>query len=184
MKLQGPVITVSFALLAALVAGSWIMGFWDAPPPIPPSTPNLTYHLPPEAPHTQEQPPQLSPGPGTLEALHSAPPPASAPPIPPQPLGLAEQAAQDAADAQQQEIQAQNKAIANNLRILGAAGMQYMLDKGVTQASYDDVVGTGGYILRPITPVAGENYQDFNEVQSTTQISITTPDGRAVTYNL
>jgi hypothetical protein len=60
-----------------------------------------------------------------------------------------------------------------------------MLDKGVTQASYYDLVGTSteNYI-RSITPAAGENYQDMNINQTTTQISITTPDGWAITYNL
>ena len=80
---------------------------------------------------------------------------------------------------------AQAKAMTNNLRQLAAASQQYMLDKGVTQASYNDVVGTStDSYIRSITPVAGENYQDMTINQSTTQITISTPDGRTVTYNL
>jgi len=188
MKLHGPVITVTVALLTALVAGSWIMGLWDAPPPAIPLL-NLTYHLPPEPPRTP-QTPLLATSSSTLETLHAAPLPPSAPPNPPQSdSALANAAEKQAAmaylkDREEQDI-AEAQTIHNNLRELAAAGQQYMLDKGVTQASYDDLVGTrtDAYI-RSVTPAAGENYQDFNEVQGTTQISITTPDGRTIPYNL
>jgi type IV pilus assembly protein PilA len=81
--------------------------------------------------------------------------------------------------------QSQTKAITNNLRQLASAGQQYMLDKGVTQAGYRDLVGNGtDKYIRSISPVAGENYQDMTIYQTTTQISTRTADGTVVTYNL
>ena len=99
----------------------------------------------------------------------------------------ADQAAaeQQAAEAQQAEMQRQGKAIELNLRQLASAGQQYMLDKGVTEASYQDLVGTAtDNYIRSIAPVAGENYESMTIYQTTTQVSITTPDGRVVQYNL
>ncbi len=195
MKLSGPAISVAVALLTALAVGSWIIGFWDSPPaPVtPPST--FTYHPPPSAPHPPE-PPLPPPMPGTLESLHTTPPPTPTPADTASPapnssalaIAAEKQAAMDTVKAREEQDlaeAAQAKAMTNNLRQLAAASQQYMLDKGVTQASYNDVVGTStDSYIRSITPVAGENYQDMTINQSTTQITISTPDGRTVTYNL
>jgi type IV pilus assembly protein PilA len=85
--------------------------------------------------------------------------------------------------------QSRQKAVTNNLRQLAAAGQQYMLDKGVTQAAYTDLVGTAtDNYIRSITPVADElpSYQAFTVAQGTTQVSITSTSGAfpTVTYNL
>jgi type IV pilus assembly protein PilA len=52
----------------------------------------------------------------------------------------------------------QEKAVTNNLRQLSAAADQFYLEKGVTTATYADLVGPGKYI-RQINPVAGEDYR-------------------------
>ncbi|MGA2052671.1 MAG: hypothetical protein ABSH19_05105, partial [Opitutales bacterium] len=82
-------------------------------------------------------------------------------------------------------VQSREKAVTNNLRQLASAGQQYMLDKGVTSASYSDLVGTQtDKYIRSITPVAGENYDDTVIYQTTTQISVSSPSIGTVTYNL
>jgi type IV pilus assembly protein PilA len=52
----------------------------------------------------------------------------------------------------------QEKAVINNLRQLAAAADQYYLEKGVTTARIEDLVGPGKY-LRRINPVDGEDYR-------------------------
>jgi hypothetical protein len=65
------------------------------------------------------------------------------------------------------------------------AAQQYMLDKGVTSASYYDLVGTGtDDYLRSINPVMGEDYTGFIINQADTQVLVVAPDGTTVTYNL
>jgi len=77
------------------------------------------------------------------------------------------------------------KVITNNLRQLATAASQYMLDKGMTEARYSDLVGTktDNYI-RTIAPVDHENYDDFILYQTQTQVTQVAPDGSIVTYNL
>lgn len=53
----------------------------------------------------------------------------------------------------------QDKAVVNNLRILGAAADQYFLEYGVTEAAYTDLVGTGStQYIKQIETVARETY--------------------------
>jgi competence protein ComGC len=81
--------------------------------------------------------------------------------------------------------QSREKAITNNLRIIASAAQTYMLDKGVTSASYQDIVGPGAdKYIRAITPVMGEDYTGIVVRQNSTQISVTTPDGQVITFNL
>ena len=81
--------------------------------------------------------------------------------------------------------QSRTKTVTNNLRQLAAAGAQYMLDKGVTQAGYTDLVGTAtDNYVRSVSPVAGEDYTAFLVQQGTTQVSISSPTFGTVTYNL
>src|SRR6266851_5449369 len=67
-------------------------------------------------------------------------------------------------------LQSRIKAVTNNLRQLASAAQQYMLDKGVTQAAYTDLVGTAtDAYIRSISPVAGEDYSTgFSVAQTTT----------------
>ena len=82
-------------------------------------------------------------------------------------------------------LQSRIKAVTNNLRQLASAGQQYMLDKGVTQAVYTDLVGTAtDAYIRSISPVAGEDYSSITIGQTTTQISISNASFDTVTYNL
>jgi hypothetical protein len=77
----------------------------------------------------------------------------------------------------------QRRAITNNLRQLGSAAAQFMLDKGRTSASYYDLVGPGMYI-RSIEPVAGESYDTLVINQSDTYLEVTTSSGMTVRFNL
>jgi len=74
----------------------------------------------------------------------------------------------------------QEKAITNNLRQFASAAQQYMLDNGVTQATYTDLVGTGKHI-QTISPVAGEVYTTLTIGQSASSVVITAND-ITVTY--
>ena len=81
--------------------------------------------------------------------------------------------------------QARVKAIKNNLRQLGTAAFQYMLDKGVKSASYYDLVGSGtDAYIRSINPVMGEDYSSIIVNQEDTQVMVVAPDGTTVVYNL
>ncbi len=81
--------------------------------------------------------------------------------------------------------QSRIKAVTNNLRQLGTAASQYMLDKGVTEAQYTDLVGTGtDNYVRTVSPVAGEDYTTVIVDQTTTQVAITATSFGTVTYNM
>jgi type IV pilus assembly protein PilA len=54
----------------------------------------------------------------------------------------------------------QDKAVLNNLRQLAAAADQFYLENGVSQATYNDLVGPTKYI-RSLVPVAGEDYRSL-----------------------
>ncbi|HVU37784.1 MAG TPA: hypothetical protein VHC95_05575, partial [Opitutales bacterium] len=80
--------------------------------------------------------------------------------------------------------QSRIKAVTNNLRQLSTAAQQYFLDKGVTQAAYTDLVGTGtDNYIRNVSPVAGEDYSTITVAQSATQLSISNTSFGTVTFN-
>ena len=74
----------------------------------------------------------------------------------------------------------QSKAVMNNLRMLSAAADQYYLAKGVTTATYDDLVGPDK-VVKAVVPVAGEDYHQlvFSQGQ---RLHIQLPDGRAFSF--
>jgi hypothetical protein len=77
----------------------------------------------------------------------------------------------------------QEKMIQNNLRQLDAAAQQYMLENGTQTARYSDLVGTEGMKYIPmLTPAAGEDYTGLVIRDSDKVITVTTADGREVTY--
>jgi type IV pilus assembly protein PilA len=82
---------------------------------------------------------------------------------------------------------ARQKAITNNLRQIGSAAQQYMLEQGVSQVNESQLEGTAttNYI-RPIATVIGEKYAGLTISTDTTQISVTEKDGNntIVTFNL
>jgi type IV pilus assembly protein PilA len=82
---------------------------------------------------------------------------------------------------------ARQKAITNNLRQIGSAAQQYMLEQGVSQVleSQLEGVATTNYI-RPIATVIGEAYSGITISTNTTQLSVTEADGNTtvVTFNL
>ena len=67
--------------------------------------------------------------------------------------------------------------IRSNLDKLGTAFDEYMQQKGLLRASYEDLVGPGKYI-EALKGVAGETYQQ--EFQSNGNISATLPDGNVI----
>jgi type IV pilus assembly protein PilA len=80
---------------------------------------------------------------------------------------------------------AQQKAITNNLRQFASGGQQYMLEKGVDHATYSDIVGTGpDKYIRPIIPVAGEDYTHLVIHSTDTVLGVTTADGRVIEFRL
>jgi hypothetical protein len=77
------------------------------------------------------------------------------------------------------------KDIRGNLGHLATAAEAYMLDKGVTEVSYHDLVGTGhDYDLDTITPVIGEDYSRFSMELGQSQVIMVAPDGTSIVYNL
>jgi hypothetical protein len=182
MKLKGYIITASVVFASALLLTLWLAGYWDHIPPPKPLA------LPPLSPPQEPAPAPLPPAPASVEEPASQPSPEpvanNLPPPEPAPSASEEAAASEAA-ALQQQIAGQIKVVTNNLRELGAAGQQYMLDKGVTEASYTDLVGTDSdRYIRSIAPAADESYQDTVIYQATTQISVSSASFGTVTYNL
>lgn len=81
--------------------------------------------------------------------------------------------------------QSRTKAVGNNLRQLATAASQFMLDKGVTQAAYTDLVGTDtDNYVHTLSPVAGEDYSSILIVQAATQVSISAITFGTVTFNM
>ncbi len=71
----------------------------------------------------------------------------------------------------------QQKAVLNNLRQIASAASQYFVDAGVTEAAYDDLVGTNKYV-KTLNPVAGESYKEditWPIEAGFTEISISVP---------
>lgn len=80
--------------------------------------------------------------------------------------------------------QSRTKTVTNNLRQISTAASQYMLDKGVSQVSYTDLVGTGtDTYVHTVSPVAGEDYSSIVIGQGATQVSISAISFGTVTYN-
>jgi len=81
--------------------------------------------------------------------------------------------------------QSRMKAVTNNLRQISSAASQYMLNNGVTQAAYTDLVGTGtDSFLHTLSPIAGEDYSTLTVVQTLTQVSISAVTFGTATYNM
>lgn len=74
----------------------------------------------------------------------------------------------------------QEKAVLNNLRQIAAAGDQFCLENGVSEAGYDDLVGPDKYIRR-LLPVAGEDYSRLRYKLGET-LKVRLRDGRVVEY--
>jgi len=80
--------------------------------------------------------------------------------------------------------QAGQSVITNNLRQISIASMTYMLDKGVTEVRYQDLIAGPKPYLQPLTPVAGESYNNIVVRQTTTRISVTTASGQVVSLDM
>lgn len=76
----------------------------------------------------------------------------------------------------------QQKAVLNNLRMLSSAADEYYLEKGVTTATYDDLVGPGpNKYIRQLPSVAGEDYRTVHLEQGQ-PLRVRLPDGRVVKF--
>ncbi len=79
---------------------------------------------------------------------------------------------------------AQQKAVLNNLRQLGAAADQYFLETGKSVCGYRDLVGTGAnQFIRELRPVAGEDYTKLMLRKGQSQITVTLGNGTPVTFD-
>src|SRR5471030_3119659 len=80
--------------------------------------------------------------------------------------------------------QSRLKAVTTNLRQLANAAQQYMLNNGVTQAAYTDLVGTTtDNLINAMNVISGENYTGIVILQSQTQVTISAASVGTVTYN-
>ena len=74
----------------------------------------------------------------------------------------------------------QDKAVANNMRQLGAGADQYFLENGTSQAAITSLVGSSAYI-KALNTVANEAYpQDFTQGIAITVFSVA--GARTLTY--
>jgi type IV pilus assembly protein PilA len=75
---------------------------------------------------------------------------------------------------------ARAKTILNNLRQVASAGQQYLLDKGVTQATYSQLRNDGRF--PEIKPVASEVYTGLSVAQGGVKLTATAAGGQRVVY--
>ncbi len=76
--------------------------------------------------------------------------------------------------------QSREKAITNNLRQVASAGQQYILEEGVTEATYDTLL-TEKYFT-PFQAVADETYTAITVSEDGGTISTTTTGGMTVIF--
>ncbi len=75
----------------------------------------------------------------------------------------------------------QEKSVQNNLRQLVAASEQYFLEHGVNTCTYADLIGPkGNGYLRPLKPVAGEDYEALT-FHADQPVSVTLANGKTIT---
>jgi len=76
--------------------------------------------------------------------------------------------------------EARGKTVLNNLRQIASAGQQYILDQGVTQATYTQLLNDRRFPA--IKPVAGENYSNLTVSQGGTKLVATAAGNQRVVY--
>lgn len=76
--------------------------------------------------------------------------------------------------------EAREKTILNNLRQVASAGQQYLLDQGVTQATYSQLLGDKRF--PSIKPVAGESYTTLSVAENGTKLVATAAGGQRIVY--
>lgn len=75
---------------------------------------------------------------------------------------------------------AKTKEVQKNLKIVAAAGKEYILENGGTQVAYPSLEGT---YFPPINPVAGEDYSALVVSNTGGTLSINQADGTTVTLD-
>ncbi len=73
------------------------------------------------------------------------------------------------------------KTVYNNLRTFALASQMHMLNTGVREVTYDDIVGPGK-IIEKLVSVYGESYREFRVYLESSELNITLPDGIVITY--
>lgn len=81
---------------------------------------------------------------------------------------------------QKVRVQSKEKAITNNLRQIASAGQQYILEEGVTEVSYNKLVGD---YFAEIQSVDGEDYTQIVISEEGGVIEVTTDSGESITYS-
>jgi len=79
---------------------------------------------------------------------------------------------------QRVRVASQERAVQGNLRMLAMAADRFYLEKGVENATYDDLVGPDKYIKR-LVPVMGENYRQLQFRQGQ-PLRLRLPGGRVI----
>jgi hypothetical protein len=75
---------------------------------------------------------------------------------------------------------AQDKTVINNLRLLSIAAERFYAERGVTAATYDDLVGPR-HSIQVMQPVMGENYRAIRFLHGQ-PLRVRLPDGRVLEY--
>lgn len=77
------------------------------------------------------------------------------------------------------------RAIEANLRNLSNSAMQCMLETGKEEVRYDDLVGDKPtHHIRILKIINGESYRNLIFTAKTRSVSVTTRDGKTITYSL
>lgn len=77
------------------------------------------------------------------------------------------------------------RAIESNLRHLSDAANQFMLQHGKQEARFDDLVGDKAtHFIRQVKAVNGESYEALVFTAGTKSVSVSTKDGREITYRI
>ncbi|ADE55243.1 hypothetical protein [Coraliomargarita akajimensis] len=75
----------------------------------------------------------------------------------------------------------QEKAIINNLRQIASAADQYMLENGVTEVRYEQLIDPDNAYIPSLESVAGETYEGMIIKEDRESLSVELPDGRVIT---
>lgn len=88
----------------------------------------------------------------------------------------------DGAEAVRAQTERNIQAIRTNLRYIASAAQQFMLDEGVSEVWYENIVGPNSYIDR-LQSVTGEDYRGaFPVTAETRRLSVRMRDGTLVEY--
>lgn len=153
-----------------------------ASPPVSQPSPSLPVATVPTAVKGGILPPKLTPA--QIAAFNQPVAESGSAPVPFTPdRATRRNSAPPVAAPTQQEL----RSITTNLRLLANAARVYMAQNNTTEANYSDLVGdsTESYMgSGKVTPVMGEDYTGIEIKKGDSQVTISTPDGTNIIYNL